>query len=119
LDARTGLLIALYVVLIVLCGTGIWALVRIVRAADATRRLAEDLDGRLIPLIEKASMTVDSLNVELERVDGIVAQLEEVSDTVSSTTRAAQGVMNAPVAAIVGLSERARRFTSILFGRRV
>jgi cell division FtsZ-interacting protein ZapD len=114
-----SVLIVLYLALIALCGTAIWALFAVVRTARATTQLAEDLDARLLPLIDKASVTVDALNVELERVDGIVTQLEEVSDTVTSTTRAAQGLVNVPAIAMAGLGDRARRLASILFGRRV
>jgi hypothetical protein len=55
----------------------------------------------------------------MARVDEIVAQLEEVSDRVTFTTRAASEMVNAPVAAVVGLGDRARRFFSVLLGRRL
>jgi hypothetical protein len=34
---------------------------------------------------------------------------------VSSTTRAAQGIVEAPAAAVAGLAEGARRFLTVLF----
>ncbi|HEX9093995.1 MAG TPA: hypothetical protein VF902_08430 [Coriobacteriia bacterium] len=119
MDVRAVLLVILYAVLIVLAGTGVWALVVVVGTARSTRRLADDLDARLVPLLDKASATVDAVNEELVRVDVIVTQLEEVSDKVSSTTRAASEMVNAPAAAVAGLSDRVRRFASVLFGRRL
>lgn len=119
MDVSSGLLAVLYIALTVLCGVAVWALVRFVGTADSTRKLVEDLDTRLVPLLDKASVTVDALNLEIERVDGIVTQIEEVSDKVSSTTRVAQEFVSGPVAAVAGLGDRARRFASILFGRRV
>jgi uncharacterized protein YoxC len=119
MDARQVLEIGLYGVLIALCLTGIWALVAVARAARSTTRLAEDLDEKLPPLIDKASTTLDGINVEMARVDGLVTQLEEVSDRVKSTTRAASEIVGAPAAAVAGLGDRARRFFSILTGRRL
>jgi len=118
-DARQILQIVLYVVLIALSGTGIWALVVMVRTARSTARLVEDLDAKLPPLIDKASATLDAVNLEVARVDDIVAQIEEVSDKVSSTTRAASEIVGAPAAAVAGLGARARRFFSVLTGRRL
>lgn len=119
MDAHSVLLALVYIALIALCGTAIWALVVLVRTARSTDRLVRDLDARVLPLIDKASVTVDALNMEIVRVDGIVTQLEEVSGRVSSTTRAASELVSAPAAAVAGMGERARRVFSILLGRRV
>ena len=119
MNVDSALTTVLYVALIALCGTAIWALVVLVRTARSTGRLVDDLDAQLLPLIEKASVTVDAVNMEIERVDGIVTQLEEVSDRVTSTTRVASELVSAPAAAVAGMGERARRIVSILFGRRV
>ena len=119
MDVSAILLTVLYVVLIALSGTAIWALVVVVRTAVSTRLLVEDLSATLPPLIGKASATLDAVNAEVSRVDGIVTQFEEVSDRVSSTTRAASEIVGAPVAAVVGLGDRARRFFSVLTGRRL
>jgi hypothetical protein len=118
-DVGGVLTIVLYVALIVMSATAVWALVVVASTARSTRRLVDDLSGSLPPLIEKASATLDSLDAEMARVDEIVTQIEEVSDRVSFTTRAASEIVNAPVAAVVGLGDRARRFFSILVGRRL
>ncbi len=118
MDVRAALLVALYVVLIALSGTGIWALVVVSRAALSAQRLVEDLGVSLPPLVDKASATLDYFNAEMVRVDGLVTQLEEVSDRVTSTTRAASEIVGAPAAAVAGLGDRARRFFSVLVGKR-
>jgi ABC-type transporter Mla subunit MlaD len=111
--------IVLYAVLIALCATAIWALVVVVGTARSTKRLVEDLDAHLPPLIEKANGTLDSVNMEMARVDDIVTQLEEVSDKVTSTTRVASEIVNAPAAAVAGLGGGLRKFFSVLTGRRL
>lgn len=111
--------IVLYVALIALCATAVWALVVLVGTARSTRRLVERLDDKLPPLIDRANETLDSVNAEMVRVDDIVSQLEQVSDRVSSTTRAASEIVGAPAAAVAGLGNGLRRFFSVLSGRRL
>ena len=111
--------VLLYIVLAALAGTGIWAFVRMVRAADSLGALAEELRHELPPLVEKAGVTLDSMNQELSKVDGIVTQIEEVSDRVEATTRTAEEMLSAPAAAVAGLGGGVRRFISVLIGRRV
>ena len=119
MDVTSSVLVALYVALIALCGTGVWGIVVLARTAKSTQRLVEDLDHRLPPLIDKASATLDSINDEMVRVDGLVTTLEEVSDKVTHTTRTASEFVNGPVAAMAGLGDRARKFFSILTGKRL
>ena len=117
MDARAVLQIVLYVALVALSGTAIWALVVIAGAAKSTRHLAETLDAKLPPLIDHANGTLESVDAEMVRVDDIVAQLEDVSDRVSSTTRVASEIVNAPVAAVAGLGDGLRKFFTVLTGR--
>ena len=111
--------ILLDVALIVLCAVAVWGIVELVGAARSMRRLSEDLNGQLPPLIDRANTTLDNINAELARMDGVVTQLEEVSDRVNSTTRAAQGMVEAPAAAVSGFAEGIRSFFSVLAGRRL
>ena len=83
MDATTVLLSVLIVVASVLCGVAIWALTEAVKTARSLRVLSDDLDARIVPLIDKLDVSVDALNAELLRVDAIVTRFEEVSDRVS------------------------------------
>lgn len=119
INAAAVLGIVLDVALIVLCGVVVWGIVEIVGAARSMRRFSEDLNGQLPPLIDRANTTLDNVNAELARMDGVVTQLEEVSDRVNSTTRVAQGIVEAPAAAVSGIAEGVRSFFSVLTGRRL
>ncbi|MDO8964796.1 MAG: hypothetical protein Q7W30_09950 [Coriobacteriia bacterium] len=119
MDATGILRIVLYVALIVLAGVGVWGVVEVVGAARSMRRLSEDLNANVPPLIERANATLDTINTELRRVDGVVSQLEEVSGRVNTTTRAAQEIVEAPAMAVSGLAEGVRSFFSVLTGRRL
>jgi len=92
--------VVLIVAGIAVCGVLIYALLELVKTASSTRLLADDTRERLIPLLDKADVTVDAVNAELLRIDAILTQFEEVSDRVSSTTHAVQEAVNAPMEAV-------------------
>lgn len=100
--------IALVAVGIAACGVLIYVLFDVRRAAISTARFAEETRERLVPLLEKADVTVDAINAELLRIDAIVTQFEEVSDKVSSTTQAVQGAVNAPLEAVTAVGSGVR-----------
>jgi len=114
MDIGSVLLIVLYIVLIALSGTAIWGLREIVASMRSVKVLSDELHATLPGLIERADGTLVAINSELVRVNGVVTQLEEVSDAVSNTTRAAQEIVEGPVAAVTGIAEGARRFFGAL-----
>lgn len=109
MSANAALLALLLVVASALCGVGIWALVEWVKTARSLKQLAMDLDIRMVPLLDKADITVDAMNAELLRFDHIVTRIEEVTDRVSDTSRVVQEVANAPAEIVTDLAERVRK----------
>lgn len=89
--------IVLTCLLLVLVVGGIYAVAALVRTLTETRAFIAETRERLTPLLEKADVTLDAVNAELLRLDGIVTQVEEVSGTVSSTTRVASEFIRSPV----------------------
>ncbi len=87
----------LSVLLVVLAVAGIYMVLLMVRTLKEASTFMSETRERLTPLLEKADVTVDAINAELLRLDGIVTQVEEVSGTVSSTTRVATELMRSPV----------------------
>lgn len=109
MSVTTALLAVLLVCASALCGVAIWALSESVKTARSARQLADDLDARLVPLLDKADVTVDAMNAELLRIDQIVTRVEEVTDRVSDTSRVVQQVANAPAEMVNDISDRVRR----------
>jgi len=105
----TVLLGILLVVATAMCGVAIWALTEGVKTARSMRILADNLDEHAMPLIEKADVTVDALNIELLRIDQIVTSAEEITDRVQSTSRTVQEVANAPAEIVTDIADRVRR----------
>lgn len=108
--------VVLTVALLVLVGVAVWAVFVLVRTLRATEALVRDMDERLVPLLDSMSVTVDAVNAELLRIDGIVDRFEQVSETVSSTTRVAQAVMDAPMEKLVEVRGRVGRLVTTLLG---
>ncbi len=107
-DATSVLLIVLLVAASAACGFVIWAVIELVATLRSTRKLAEDLDASLMPLLEKTDVTVDSINIELLRIDEIVTRVEEVTDRVNATSRTVQEVANAPAEIVNEIAGRVR-----------
>jgi len=108
-NTTTVLLSVLIVIACVLCGVAIWALSEAVKTARSVRVLSDDLDARIVPLIDKLDVSVDAFNAELLRVDAIVTRFEEISDRVESTSKTVQDVANAPVEIVTDIADRVRR----------
>lgn len=107
MDTSAALSIALTVVALVLCVAAIYAVVIIVRAVREVRAAVEDVRARLVPLLEKADITIDAANAELLRLDAIVTQAEGVGEAVST----ASGFIRSPVnSAAQGIARAIRSF---------
>jgi hypothetical protein len=107
-DTLSYLLIFLVLAATALCAVAVWAFVELARTMRSTRSLADDLDERVVPLLDKLDVTVDAVNAEILRIDGIVTTFEEVSDRVSTTTAAVNDVVNAPMDAVNAVGTRLR-----------
>jgi len=108
-DTSGILLTVLLIVASVLCIAGVWAAVEAARASRSLKTLAQHLDAQVVPLLEKADVTIDAVNAELLRADAIVSRIEEITDRVESTTRTVQGVANAPAEIVTDIADRVRR----------
>jgi uncharacterized protein YoxC len=84
----------LTIVLIVLAALGLYALVTLIRTLRDVREAVADVRTRLVPLLEKADVTVDAVNAELLRLDAIVSKAEEVGEAVSSAGEAIRSPFN-------------------------
>lgn len=107
MDVARTLDIALTVITIVLALAALYAVWVLVRSTNRLMDTVDEVRVRLVPLIEKADVTLDAVNAELLRIDGIVSQAEEVGDAVSTAT----GFIRSPVnSAAHGLARLARAF---------
>jgi hypothetical protein len=108
-DFANVLLVILLVAACAVCAAAIWALRESVVAMRALTSLATDTRERLNPLLEKADVTVDVVNAEILRVDGVITRFEEASERVSSASGTISGIVNAPAGIVSDVALRMRR----------
>lgn len=91
------------------CAVATWALVEVARAMRSVRALSDDSHERLMPLLEKADVTVDAVNAELLRIDAIITRFEDASERVSSASGTISGIVNAPTELVNEMALRVRK----------
>jgi hypothetical protein len=112
MDTASVLGIVLSVLAIALAAFAIYVLVIVLRLARELHTATTEVRTKLVPLIEKADVTLDLMNAELLRVDGIVSDIEQVSGAVSSASDVIRGPVNVVQKLGAGLARafsRARR----------
>jgi hypothetical protein len=80
-----------------------------VLTARSIRDLSDAARTTLIPLAEKADVTVDALNAELLRMDGVITRFEDASERVVRTTGAINDIVNAPAGIVSDVADRVRK----------
>ncbi len=106
-------------VLVILAAAALIALIVVlVRAAKSmkhintiTEQAEKDITPalkRVDPLLDRAELTVDTLNLELLRVDAILEDVEQVTDVAGKTADAVNAITTAPTNAVAGLAEKIR-----------
>ncbi|MCL2491163.1 MAG: hypothetical protein FWE87_00170 [Coriobacteriia bacterium] len=75
--------------------------------AEATDTLA-DLRSNAMPLITKAGVTVDAVNMELLRIDSIISTVENATKKVEKTSDSISGLVNTPVDVVTDFASRVR-----------
>lgn len=91
------------------CAAAVWASIEAVRTLRSVRVLSQDLQAKLIPLIEKADVTVDAANAELLRIDSAITRLEDASVRVGAVSGTLSEIVSAPAGLVSGVADRVRR----------
>ncbi|PKQ16166.1 MAG: hypothetical protein CVT67_06105 [Actinobacteria bacterium HGW-Actinobacteria-7] len=109
MDVLQIVLVAVLVLAGALCGVAVWALRDLVVTSRSLRLTSEQVRSRLVPLLDKADVTVDAVNVELLRLDGIITQFEDTSSRVSHASATITDIVNAPAGLVSEAALRMRQ----------
>ena len=63
----------------------------------------DDIRVETVPLISKFQTTMDHVNTELERVDGVLTAVESMSQKANSATKVVQEVVTSPIVKVIGI----------------
>lgn len=88
-------------------------LVSTLKRAETTMREVDttlvEMRTAVVPLVGKAQITIDAVNAELLRIDGIITTFEEATDRVASTSEAVTDMVSAPMDIVTGFAQRVRK----------
>lgn len=97
------------VAVIALSVVAILGIREVVTAAKTLTSVAEDLRATALPLAQKVEVTVDAINVEILRVDEIIARFEDAGERVSSASGAIKDIVSSPAGVVTNVADRLRR----------
>ncbi len=109
MDLSTVMLVVLLAAASAVCGVLVWALREAVLTMRSVRALSEDTRSRLNPLLDKVDVTVDAVNAELLRIDGVITRFEDAGERVSSASGTISGIVHAPAEIVGDVALRMRR----------
>ncbi len=104
--------------IVLLVGFIIIVLVQLKKTLISIDELVKKVNTELTPLLSKARITLDEVNSELSRVNGIVNSIHEVSERVQNTTDVAKKIVASPALKLSGLATGLRVAAAKLIGRR-
>lgn len=81
-----------------------WLLVQLVKTMGIMNQFLDDIRVGTVPLMGKFQVTMDHVNTELERVDGILTAVESMSRKANSATKVVQEVVTSPIVKAIGIS---------------
>ena len=76
-------------------------------AADAEKEVAPALT-KVNPMVDKAELMLDTVNLEMLRVDAILEDVEQITDVASKAATTVDAVTSAPADAVTSIVDRIR-----------
>lgn len=80
-----------------------WLLYQLVRTMGILNHFIDDVRVETIPLMTRFQATMDHVNNELDRVDGILTAVESMSQKANSATKVVQEVVTSPIVKAIGI----------------
>jgi uncharacterized protein YoxC len=80
-----------------------WVLFKLVQMLSITNTFLDEVRVETIPLMSRLQTTMDHVNTELERVDGILTAVEGMSQKANAATKVVQEVVTSPIVKILGV----------------
>ena len=80
-----------------------WLLYKLVQMLGITNKFLDEVRVETIPLMTKFQTTMDHVNTELDRVDGILTAVEGMSQKANAATKVVQEVVTSPIVKILGV----------------
>ncbi|MDD5747601.1 MAG: DUF948 domain-containing protein [Actinomycetota bacterium] len=86
-----------------------WLLVQLVKTMNIMNKFLDEIRIETMPLMSKFQTSMDHVNTELERVDGILTAVESMSEKANNATKAVQEIVTSPYMKAVGIGTGASK----------
>lgn len=80
-----------------------WLLYQLVKTMGILNRFIDDVRVETTPLMSRFQTTMDHVNTELDRVDGILTAVESMSAKANSATKVVQEVVTSPIVKAISI----------------
>jgi uncharacterized protein YoxC len=87
----------------VMAGFTAWVLYKVVVMLSVTNLFLDEIREETIPMMTRLQVTMDHVNTELTRVDGILTAVEGMSQKTNEATKVVQEVVTSPVVKLIGV----------------
>ena len=87
----------------VMAGFTAWVLYKVVVMLSITNLFLDEVRQETIPLMTRLQTTMDHVNTELDRVDGVLTAVEGMSKKTNEATKVVQEVVTSPVVKLIGV----------------
>lgn len=95
----------------------VWMVTILIRTINELRAFISDLREKAIPVVEDMQGTVTRANTELNRIQGMVGRVDQISVTVDRASRLAYRAFAPPLVKYMSWMSGIRRFVKSLRGK--
>lgn len=92
----------------ILCGAAALAMLALFVMLINTNKLIKDMQTKLNPLMDRGTLTIDAVNLEIMRVDQLMEDLSGVTANLQKTTGQVDNVVSAPANLVGNLAGKIR-----------
>jgi hypothetical protein len=103
---------------LVVVGIGlIYALVRLGGTLRSAEKLMTDVDTEVVPLLKQATVTLDGVNTELDKVGVVMSSVVDATEKVDQTTRMVESAITVPAKKAAAFGAGVSQAVSSFFNR--
>ena len=86
-----------------------WMLFQFVKTISILNQFLDDVRNESVPLVSRLQTTIDHVNTQLDRVDGIMTAAESISNKANNATKVVQEVITSPLVKAMGITAGATK----------
>ncbi|MCL2680386.1 MAG: DUF948 domain-containing protein [Coriobacteriia bacterium] len=76
------------------------------RTMDQAEKTVAELRDSVVPILASADTSMDTLNLQLQRLDNILSGFESTTQRVAHTAETASGIVQTPVEFVAGVTDK-------------